>query len=75
MIDLKVHMRPLLCCIILKYFSGHYLLTRTKTSIRYSKENDREKRERKVEGDIYREREGEIKERERERLKGYRERE
>jgi hypothetical protein len=34
-------------------------------SIRYAKENDREKRERKVEGDI--EREGEIRERERER--------
>ena len=54
----------------LEMFFSHYFLltfriTRTKTSIRYAKENDREKRERerKVEGDI--EREGEIRERER----------
>ena len=53
--------------------------TRTKTSIRYAKENDREKRERRKERekggrrDI--ERGVEIREREKERCKGYRERE
>ena len=34
---------------------GYFVVTRTKTSIRYAKENDREKereRERKVEGEI-----------------------
>ena len=40
--------------------------TRTKTSIRYAKENDREKRERKKGRRRYIEREGEIGERERE---------
>ena len=44
---------------------SYILLTRTKTSIRYAKENDREKRERKkgTRRDI--EREGEIREKER----------
>ena len=41
--------------------------TRTKTSIRYAKENDREKRERKKGRRRDIEREGEIRERERER--------
>jgi hypothetical protein len=50
--------------------------TRTKTSIRYAKENDREnlrEREKVRRRDI--EREGDIRERERERCKGYIERE
>ena len=66
-------------------FIGNYFLTRTKTSIRYAKENDREKRERKKgrrrdierEGDIreierkrQRETERERGERDRERVKG-----
>ena len=43
------------------------ILTRTKTSIRYAKENDREKRERKKGRRRDIEREGDIRERERER--------
>ena len=39
------------------------ILTRTKTSIRYAKENDREKREKKKGRRRYIEREGEIRER------------
>ena len=48
-------------------FPGFFVQTRTKTSIRYAKENDREKRERKKGGRRDLEREGEIREIERER--------
>ena len=43
----------------------HVIITRTKTSIRYAKENDSEKRERKIGRRRDIEREGAIKERER----------
>ena len=33
-----------------KYYDAFFYLTRTKTSIRYTKENDREKSEREVKG-------------------------
>ena len=52
-----------------------FILTRTKTSIRYAKENDREKRESKKGRRRDIEREGEIREIDREKERGERDRE
>ena len=66
-------------CIFIMYniycLTAHaFNTTRTKTSIRYAKENDRVKRERKKGRMRDIEREGEIRERERERERGERDR-